>query len=303
MTTQIPIRIAGAQIPVTQDIEKNVITIKKAIDYAYENKCDYLVTPEGSLSGYDHDSSPFFEFEKLSKSMIEVEEYAKGKVGLCLGTVWLEKERYGFVGRNQIRFYNKEAMLVGVTNKTYGINPQDNGFLEHDMETQGVRNWALGDDTFKFNAVGLVCNDMWGHGWSGGQMIPWAAKQNFNMNGRDDMQLIIHSTNAPRGDECTGPESMFEEWHNAHLKMLSWISEVPIFTVDNCYKMNGEEYHGRTSSESGVVIKGEYVTEIPRTGTQYFYHDFFGIKYEEGTWQELVTEIVPGDGTPAEIIE
>ena len=32
--TQIPVRVAGAQIPVTQNIKDNVITIKKAIDYA-----------------------------------------------------------------------------------------------------------------------------------------------------------------------------------------------------------------------------------------------------------------------------
>ena len=33
---------------------KDRTMIKKAIDYAVENKCDYLVTPEGALSGYDH---------------------------------------------------------------------------------------------------------------------------------------------------------------------------------------------------------------------------------------------------------
>ena len=46
-------RIAGAQIPVTLDIEENVKTIKTAIDWAVENKCHFLVTPECSLSGYD----------------------------------------------------------------------------------------------------------------------------------------------------------------------------------------------------------------------------------------------------------
>ena len=30
------------------------------------------------------------------------------------------------------------------------------------------------------------------------------------------------------------------------------------------------------SSESGVVVNGEWVTNVPRTGTQYFYHDFIG---------------------------
>ena len=45
-------RIAGAQIPVTRDIVANTKTIKESIDWASENNCDFLVTPEGSLSGY-----------------------------------------------------------------------------------------------------------------------------------------------------------------------------------------------------------------------------------------------------------
>jgi len=285
--TQIPIRIAGAQIPVTPSVNDNVVTIKKAIDYAFENKCDYLVTPEAALSGYDHGGvaamdagiNPFDHLPDLKGGLVEVEEYAKGKVGLCLGTLWKEEERFGNIGRNQIRFYNKKGQLIGVTNKTYCINPQDLCFMEHDMEKEGVRCWALGNDSFKFNAVGLVCNDMWGHGWSGGQMIPWAAKQNFNMNGRNECQILIHATNGFRGNDKK-MEELFDKWHHSHLTMLSWISEIPIITVDNCYHMDGTFYDGPTSSESGVVVRGEFVTKIPRTGTQYFYHDFFGISEE-----------------------
>ena len=53
---QIPMRFAGAQMPCTPNVEANVKEIKKAIDYAVDNECDFLVTPEGSLSGYDHTS-------------------------------------------------------------------------------------------------------------------------------------------------------------------------------------------------------------------------------------------------------
>jgi hypothetical protein len=50
--------------------------------------------------------------------------------------------------------------------------------------------------------------------------------------------------------------------------------KIPIITVDNCYYMQGYEYHGRTSSESGVLVNGDWVTAVPREGTQYFYYDF-----------------------------
>jgi hypothetical protein len=297
--TQIPVRVAGAQIPVTQDIQANVVTIKKAIDYAVENKCDYLVTPEGALSGYDHGNmmemgalttplldgkyletdvyESLFSDGKLTQALTEVERYAKDKVGLCLGTLWKERERYGEIQRNQIRFYNKKSMLLGTTNKTYGIVPQDIPFQEHDLPKSGVECWQLGNSTFKFNAVGLICNDMWGYGWSGGQMIPWAAKQNFNSDGRTDLQLFVHATN---GFRAADTDELFDAWHHSHLTMMSYITEVPIISVDNSVHMNGMPYDGRTSSESGVYIKGQVMTKVPRTGTQYFYYDFFGETYE-----------------------
>ena len=46
-------RIAGAQIPVTNDVKTNFEAIMKACEWAVENKVDYLFTPETSLSGYN----------------------------------------------------------------------------------------------------------------------------------------------------------------------------------------------------------------------------------------------------------
>ena len=94
-------RIAGAQIPVSKDVEENVKTIKHAIDWATDNECDFLVTPEGSLSGY----FPEFNVETTRKALHDIEEYAKNStLGLCLGTLWVEQEKRGDIRRNQIRF-------------------------------------------------------------------------------------------------------------------------------------------------------------------------------------------------------
>ena len=43
------VRFAGAQLPVTQELEENKKAILKAIDWAASNNCDWLLTPEGSL--------------------------------------------------------------------------------------------------------------------------------------------------------------------------------------------------------------------------------------------------------------
>ena len=85
------IRFGGAQIPVTASIEKNELTIKKAIDWASENSVDYLVTPEASLSGYSTDFEKNFPI--LVESLTSIEKYAATKnVGLCLGTIWAENQ-------------------------------------------------------------------------------------------------------------------------------------------------------------------------------------------------------------------
>ena len=70
------IRLAGAQIPVTQDIQYNKKQIFKALDWAKDNQVDHLVTPEGSLSGYGS-FTLFDESVELSDALKEVEEHQK----------------------------------------------------------------------------------------------------------------------------------------------------------------------------------------------------------------------------------
>ena len=97
------IRLAGAQIPVTLNVGKNINSIKSAIDWAKENSVDYIATPEASLSGYQEN----FNTPELMDALATVEEYAKvSKVGLLLGTLWEEKLFDGTLElQNQLRVY------------------------------------------------------------------------------------------------------------------------------------------------------------------------------------------------------
>lgn len=256
-------RIAGAQIPVSKHINQNVETIKAAINWALENQCDWLVTPEGSLSGY----LPNFNVETTNTALTEIETYAtKMSIGLCLGTLWVEDEEYGSVRRNQIRFYNKEGDLLGVTNKTHGVD-YDSTFLMNNIEKDGINIITLqnppgGTGQQYLKVVGLICNDMWPH--FANYSIPHLAQS-------AQATLLIHSSNGARGND---KDKVYNTWHDANLKMISHITQVPIITVDNIYHMNGEYYDGPTSSPSGIVMDGEWLKQVPRTGTQYFYWDF-----------------------------
>ena len=83
------LRVAGAQISVSTEIDDNVIIIERAIDYAKDEKAEILVTPEGSLSGYTHQ----FDSQKVNAALSRVREKAKtAGIGLALGTCFVEPE-------------------------------------------------------------------------------------------------------------------------------------------------------------------------------------------------------------------
>ena len=72
-------RIAGAQIPVTNDVSKNYEAIKKACDWAIENNVDYLFTPENALSGYIAESFNINTCKETEEAMAKLVEYASSK--------------------------------------------------------------------------------------------------------------------------------------------------------------------------------------------------------------------------------
>ena len=266
------IRLAGAQIPITPYAQSNVMEIRRAIDWASENSVDYLVTPEASLSGYTADFNN--DFNRTVAGLAEIEKYAaKKNVGLCLGTLWDENENGTSIRRNQIRFYQNNGNFLGYVNKHYAI--------EKDHEIGVVSDYRkhvlpLVVDSSSFIPIGgLVCVDM--YGIDGHPSVPGELRK-LGAN------LLIHATNGHRNVDPANGLSMelYKEiqdtWHDINLRRFSFINKIAIVTVDNCYMMDGSEYHGETSSQSGVIINGEWVTSVPRTGTQYFYHD---LKIEE----------------------
>ena len=263
------IRIGGAQIPCTLNIAANVITIKNAIDWAAKNNVNYLVTPEASLSGY---SKTFTDANNdIVTALATIEQYAASmNVGLCLGTLWDEPEINGKIRRNQLRFYKDNGDFLGIVNKYITI--------EHDSDAGVVSDCnklliALPVNDQIIPVGGLLCVDMYGVDINPVPDIPYM----YVLMGA---KLLIHATNGARNDwprdqsQKELADDISNDWHDVCMRRKSFLGNIPIITVDNCYMCDGTEYHGRTSSESGVIIGGNWVTKVPRTGTQYFYYDF-----------------------------
>jgi predicted amidohydrolase len=259
------IRVGGAQIPVTASIEKNEITIKKAIDWAADNNVDYLVTPEASLSGYTTDFEKNFPI--LVDSLQAVEKYAAEKnIGLCLGTIWaesreVEESKFNLFKKNQIRYYSKNGKLVGATNKMVMTALDTDIGVEPDTKLHGIL-LPIGDQFIP--TAGLVCADL--YGWC---EFKGGLPQHYHDIGA---KLFIHSTNAERNTDPLKNE-VEEIWLEGWLRRVSLYQACPIIVADNCYMMDGTEYDGPTMTQSGVIINGVWMTKVPRTGTQYFYYD------------------------------
>jgi hypothetical protein len=81
-TSMKTLTISGLQMPVTNDVARNEKRILEAITKAAEAGADFLVTPEGSLSGY----TPNFDRLQVAGPG-ELAAAKEHKVGLLLGTV------------------------------------------------------------------------------------------------------------------------------------------------------------------------------------------------------------------------
>ena len=264
------IRLAGAQIPCGTNIQINKKEILKALDWAKENDVDFLLTPEGSLSGYETRWQN--KISELNDALIEVEEHQKKLgVGLHLGTGFREAEPIGLVFRNQLRHYSKDGKLLGCTNKTLTLDSE--GVLARDPTKEQLVSVPLISD---IHSMGMVCNDMWGsHNREQTSII---TMMNYLLEYRPEIQLIFHSTN---GRKMNSDELMYDvywDWHNSVLR-LNAAYTFPILTVDSCssWQWDGdEEWVDKfpTSSQSGFIDYSGWKTDVPRYGRQYFYHDY-----------------------------
>lgn len=262
------VRFAGAQIPVTQDLNKNKDSILKAIDWAAENNCDWLLTPEGSLSGYFPNFDIVLEngMPDLAKAAYEVISYANKKgMGIALGTLWVDIEHRGSIRKNQIRYYDKQGELLGATNKQYIVGGEDSPHHSWDQVLADPPGTTKTHYLDGVRTCGMICNDFWGNGFRfNAPSLPLMASIH-------SVEVILHATNGDRGNS---QDKLWMEWHDVHLRMMSTQYGIPIITVDSCCDKFGEREDLPTSSPSGVLVDGEWVVQVPRTGQQHFYWDY-----------------------------
>jgi predicted amidohydrolase len=246
------IRVAGAQLPVTTDIQANVAAIERAIDFAADENADILLTPEGSLSGYTHQ----FDLKAVRDALRSVTTKAReANLGLALGTCFVEDDKQCY---NQIRFYRPDGEYLGFHSKTLTC-----GSLTEPPEGEISHYAVIPLRTFRFNDVqigGLICNDMWANPGCTPKPDPHLSRQLSSRGAR----IVFHAVNGGRdGSEWS---DVAWNYHESNLRMRARAGRLWIVTVDSCYPT-----HLRCSAPSGVIGPGgNWVCQTCPTGEQFF---------------------------------
>ena len=253
------LRIAGAQMPVTTNLHTNVESIKNMIDRAAALNAHYLVTPEGAVTGYvsDWETRDGRTYLQVLESIGDIIDYAAEKnIGMFLGTLCRDADA---AARNSVIITDRKGNTLERVDKTLIIKGEPVKPQEHPKH---VFLPELGNVPISV----MICNDLWGSTIYRQPALPWWALDT-------GVRLVIHSTNGPRNrpDEL---DSVYSDWHNAWLQMMSLYMQAPILSVDNCIGMEGEDYEGDTASPSGVVENGKWLVQSPRQGEHIFVHEF-----------------------------
>ncbi len=228
-----PQRITLVQMYVTRDVQKNLQRIRAAFAQAAKDKAQWILFPEGALSGYYNG----FDQGKVAAAFDEIKALCHdGKINALVGTCWKEDDKTF----NEIRIVDSTGELIGRYAKTcltYG----------------DARQFAKGNFPLVHKAGGLtfgtlICNDLWvTPGFTDGPNPHLTLKQS-----QAGAQVIFHAVNS-------GTSQQYREYHESNLKVRSAEAKCPIVVVNAAHDKP-------INCASGVVSGFEYAVSLPRKG-------------------------------------
>jgi predicted amidohydrolase len=248
------LRVAGAQIPVTRDVNANVAALERAVAYAAREKADILLSPEGSLSGYFTD----FDAGRTAAALERVTAAArKAGVALALGTCFQEPDGRRY---DQLRFYDRDGRYLGFHAKILLCrriaDPASKGEIDY-FSTRPLR-------TFEWNGVtvgGLICNDLWANPEWTPQDDPHLTQQLAAAGAR----VIFQSVNSGLGQGES--LDLNRHYHESNLRIRARAGKMWIVVAD------AADPEGRRPNQcpSGVVDpSGNWVLRLPEPGERFF---------------------------------
>jgi predicted amidohydrolase len=241
--------LCGLQMNVTSNISLNKEQILAGIKRAAAEGANFLVTPEGSLSGYTSN----FNQDDLAKALLEVETAAgKMKMGLMLGTCYKELLKGKEYCYNQVRVYTPEDHYIGAYSKILRCSNMDLpgtgemvDYVEGELKTFDWKGIRFGI---------LICNDLWatpGYTTTPNPYLAWKLKQL-------GAQVIVHCINS-------GTVQKYRPFHESSAELWALSVKLPILEV------NAAQEKEIINAQSGLIdAHGERSIRVPDTGMQFF---------------------------------
>lgn len=257
--------VAGFQMLASKDVQANERAIHRAIDQAAGVKADFLLTPEGSLSGY----YPDFDRVVVADAVKRLAQHAKElRVGLLLGTCYKEMEeeaprpaakRLGVSAErheycyDQVRVYAPSGEYLGAHSKILlcsSIYHPGTGEMK-DYVTGTLRTFSW--DGICFGA--LICNDLWATPGYTTTPNPYLAWRLRTMGA----QVIFHAVGT------AGTPLLFRPYQESNQALWAMMLNIPIVTT------NGSDGTTPSNCRAGVIDQdGERKCVAHEVGEQFF---------------------------------
>jgi predicted amidohydrolase len=241
--------LSGLQMNVTNNIKDNKEQILEGIRRAAKEGASFLVTPEGSLSGYTSN----FNQAEVKKALEEIKSAAvKLKVGLMLGTCYKELIKGDEFCYNQVRIYSMDGKFIGAYSKILRCS---------NIELPGTGemiDYVEGElKTFDWNGLKfgiLICNDLWATPGYTTTPNPYLALKLKQMGA----QFIIHCINS-------GTAQKYRPFHESSAELWAFSLKIPILEV------NAAHENETINAQSGLIdSNGERSLRVPDSGRQFF---------------------------------
>ncbi len=248
------LRVAGAQIPVSRDVQKNVEAITRAITYAQQQKADVLLTPEGSLSGY----LAGFDADATQQALDEIVATARvARIALVLGTCFANTDGTRYDAQ---RFYSRDGEYLGFHSKILLCRRMSNPTAKGEIDF--FKSAPLRVFNFQGLTVGgLVCNDMWANPEWTPTPDPYLARQLAGLGAR----VIFVSANAGQDDGEDWP--LLHAFHESNLQLRARNAKVWVVVADAADPCGKR----RSNCPSGVVgPNGRWAVRVEPSGEQFF---------------------------------
>lgn len=247
-------KITVSQQPVFASMKENLECILDVLDTHKDS--DWILTPEGSLSGYcanvchegteEQKQEYFTTLDTLEQYLID------NKRSIALGTGHYEQDGFPY---NQIRYYY-QGRLIGAYNKQL-LTRTETGLGENYYYLPGLHS-VIFEIAQNGPSVGsLICNDAWAFPSASPKGNPYLWREYKEA----DFMFVSANCNTDEFDP------VIYDWHESHLRMFAKLNSQIVFVANACTDMVGNNIDCRVQAPSGIIDpNGEWIAKCKDTG-------------------------------------